>query len=54
MIINKFIRFYKFGSPGVPGFFIKNLIYKILWRLNLVESPSMGYYKNNISKIRWR
>ena len=49
MIINKFRHFYKYGSPSVPGSLIKNIIHKILWRLNLVHSPSMGGYKEYIA-----
>ncbi|MEG1256611.1 hypothetical protein [Clostridium sp.] len=45
MIIDRFIHFYRYKSPGISGSVIKNLIYKISWRLNLVESPSMGKYK---------
>ncbi|MCD3223782.1 hypothetical protein [Clostridium botulinum] len=41
-------RFYKCGSPSIPGGLIKNLMYKILWRLNRIESPSMGRYKTYI------
>ena len=48
MIINKFRCFYKYGSPGIPGPLIKNIIYKLLWRLNLIESPSMGRYKQDL------
>lgn len=43
--MNKLKRFYVCGSPSVPGGLVKNLAYKILWRLNLIESPSMGSYK---------
>ena len=54
MIINRFIRFYKYASPNIPGSLIKNMIYKILWRLNLVKSPSMGCYKEYIDyKKMW-
>lgn len=49
MMINRFIRFYKYGSPSVPGSLMKNMLYKILWRLNLVHSPSMGCYKEYIA-----
>ena len=49
MIINKFRYFYKYGSPCMPGPLIKNIIYKLLWRLNLIESPSMGCYKQYIA-----
>lgn len=47
-MMNKFIRFYNI-SPSIPGSLIKNIVYKILWRLNLVESPSLGKYKDYIS-----
>lgn len=46
--MGKLKKFYKYGSPGVPGSLMKNLIYKILWRLNLVKSPSIGDYKTYI------
>jgi hypothetical protein len=49
MIINKFRYFYKCGSPNIPGSLIKNMIYKILWRLNFIKSPSMGSYKEYIA-----
>ncbi len=48
MIINRFIHFYEYSSPSVPGSLIKNMIYKILWRLNFIKSPSMGLYKEYI------
>lgn len=50
-MIGKFIYFYRYGSPHIPGSLIKNLIYKIYWRLNIIESPSLGIYKDNVT--RW-
>ena len=53
-MINKFIYFYKYGSPGVPGSLMKNIIYKSLWRLNLINSPSAGRYKEYTAyKRKW-
>lgn len=54
MIINKFRYFYKYGSPSIPGSLIKNMIYKISWRLNFINSPSMRSYKEYIAyKKMW-
>lgn len=52
--MGKLKNFY-YGSPSVPGSLIKNMIYKILWRLSLVNSPSMGDYETYIKNRKsWR
>lgn len=52
--MNIFVNFYKYDSPNIPGPLIKNFIYKILWRLNMVQSPSMGKYRTYVEiKKNW-
>ena len=45
-MIKKFKWWYKFGSPNAGrANIVQNLIYKILWRMNYIHSPSCGAYK---------